>query len=86
MGPRTSFFNKFLDEAHAAVPGTTLREPLFTGYGSSGNALSSFSVLIYSLVNVRSDSSLRGKCLCNTSKGKNIGGHLGRKSVRRGDI
>lgn len=87
MGPRTCFFNKLPDDAHAAVSGTTVLEPLFywLWFLRIWGVLI-FSVFTYSLVNVRSDFSLQGKCLCNTRKGKNIGGHLGRKSTESGVV
>ena len=39
-------------------------------------------VFIFSLVDVGSGFSLTGKCYFNTMKGRNIGDHLGRKTIR----
>ena len=43
-------------------------------------------VFIFSLVNVRSGFSLTGKCYFNTMKGRNIGDHLGRKTIGVGVV
>lgn len=68
MGPRTSFFNKLPDDVHAAVSAATLLEPLFYWLWF----LRIWGTLISSVL------------VCNTRKGKNVGGHGEEKAPSQG--